>query len=439
MEQTGPHVNLELIGRAQQGHPESSSLLAELTEDRIFTYIYRTTLDYHTSQDLCQETLMTMARSLPDAEFQHERTFWAWLYRVAQSKMQHYFRMRGANRIRQKTQVDTPLLFQLPQREQNSGLEKLLRDERIQSVIQAIKALNPRERSILTLRCFDNLSYAEISTVTGWTQLSAKLAFFRAKKALKRQLVKQGFNATYLAAALGTFALLTDRSVTSVYATGLIKAGSLQVGAVASVVGMLMSKTALIILGILTLGWVTVPLVRHQTNVHRSEASNHKIVELVTAGDFALPDRLIQAEYPPTGVFKALPLGEASESLTVSGQDVLETLDPNDSHYLVLPEQTSIELGFEHPIVDGPGPDIYLSLRGCESMQLILTNGAGQQQHFRYNHCNTRRHPHTRLVTFDLADFPTPFASVGLRIHHTGTNTGGLQLHSLCARIKSSD
>ena len=58
-------LNIQTIQQAQAGNPQSLSVVAEQVRQKVYTYIYRLTLDYHLTQDLTQETVLEMIKSIP--------------------------------------------------------------------------------------------------------------------------------------------------------------------------------------------------------------------------------------------------------------------------------------------------------------------------------------------------------------------------------------
>jgi len=55
---------------------QSLSAVAEQVRQKVYTYIYRLTLDYHLTEDLTQETVLEMIKSLSQLEVPHVNGFW---------------------------------------------------------------------------------------------------------------------------------------------------------------------------------------------------------------------------------------------------------------------------------------------------------------------------------------------------------------------------
>jgi len=85
-------VIAELVGRAQSGEADAKEALARKVEPAMRAYIYRVTLDKDSTDDLFQETMLAMVKSLPGLS--DGGRFWPWVYGIAQSKIQQHYRYK---------------------------------------------------------------------------------------------------------------------------------------------------------------------------------------------------------------------------------------------------------------------------------------------------------------------------------------------------------
>ena len=243
-----------LIRQAQLGNQQSMSDLARLVEGRLFAYIYRITLNYDLTQDLLQETLLKMVESLKD--LRNIERFWFWLFRTALGRIQHHFRDRRRESMVQMSGFSKEFLLENASREHEDGLNQLMRRELSDAMFQAMAKLKLMYRNILILRCFEQMSYAEIGEMLGCKELRARVLFFRAKHLLKRQLSRRGFGGELLLVALGLFGLMTA-SAKAASAAGTLSASSLDVGFLATIVGAIGTKPGVaIIASIATLTFI---------------------------------------------------------------------------------------------------------------------------------------------------------------------------------------
>jgi len=225
---------VELVQQAQLGDERSMDRLAEEARRRLSGYIYRLTLNHDLAQDLLQETLLKMIERIKEVE--HPDRFWPWLFRTALGQVQHHYRAEARAREVAFSSTGRQRLSDYLTRDHEDGLNRLMRKDLAETVVEAMAHLKLTYRSVLTLRCYDQLSYAEIGSLMGCKEMGARILFFRAKHSLNRRLAKQGFSQGLLVTALGIFGLLTTPA-DGAPAAGTISAATLQVGTLAAIAG----------------------------------------------------------------------------------------------------------------------------------------------------------------------------------------------------------
>lgn len=223
----------ELVRRAQLGDRISLDRLAEGAGRRLYAYIYRLTLNHDLAQDLLQETLLKMVENV--TELEHPERFWNWMFRTALGNVQHYYRDLARDQAIEFSSVSRKRLSQYLSEDRDDGLSRAIRKEISETIIDAMARLRLTYRNVLMLRCFEQLSFAEIAEVMGCKELRARVLFFRARHSLSRQLSRRGLGKGLLVAALGVFGLLTAPADSA--PAGTITAASLNVGFVAAIVG----------------------------------------------------------------------------------------------------------------------------------------------------------------------------------------------------------
>ena len=238
-----------IVGQACHGSEESVNWLTKQAEGKIRAYIYRVTLDNDLSDDLTQETLLQMIKSIKN--LQEEENFWPWMYRIAQSKVQEHYRSK-----KRETTVTGDIFYNdfLSHRGdiyQDESIRELLQQDLLKKVMVAMKELKQKHRAVLSLRCFDNLSYAEIADTFDCNEVTARILFYRARKALRKKLSNKGISKNMMIMSLGLFGRLTlsPEASSSIPDKPLSKA-SLKVGPTATILGNVLTKKTAAILAI---------------------------------------------------------------------------------------------------------------------------------------------------------------------------------------------
>jgi RNA polymerase sigma-70 factor (ECF subfamily) len=232
--------DLDLVRKAQLGDRDSLTHLAETARVRLYEYVFRLTLTEDLAQDIVQETILEMLRLL--GRLRKADRFWAWLYGIAFNKVRgHYGRQ-----WRHKTRPLPESELEPAGRADNDVLAGIVTEELKQIVLGSIQALEPRHRAVLTMRCYDHLSYAEIGRLMGCSEIGTRALFYRAKKALAHQLSHHGLSKGALLLALVAFGKMTAVSQASA-AQVSVPAATLAVGPLGTLLGAATSKAAVVI------------------------------------------------------------------------------------------------------------------------------------------------------------------------------------------------
>ena len=234
-----------IITKAQQGDRMSMGQLVEVAEPRLLTYIFRLTLSQDLSEELCQKTLVKMVQSLETLK--NVDKFWYWLLRHAMGEVQHYYRDQKRRHEVEFETLNREYFKQYVARNHHDGLDQSTRIELSEIIYDAIAHLKFTYRSILILRCYEQLSFAEIAQLMNCKELGARVLFYRAKHALRQRLSRHGFGKEMLLAGLGLFGILTLPTKATSTACS-VNTASLNVGVVATLVGSLGTRMGIAVI-----------------------------------------------------------------------------------------------------------------------------------------------------------------------------------------------
>ncbi len=241
---------LDLVSHASMGDRKSMEQLLVHTRPRLFAYLYRMTLDYHKTEDLLQEVQMEIVQSL--WRLQKKDLFWPWILKYAWGKAQHSFRDSKRKKATPLSALPANVLEDI----HNSSDDDLPREERtelLEVIIKAMKKLKAKQRSVFSMRCYEQMSFEEIASLLECSETNARVLFFRARRNIKRQIRWGGFKVGMLLTALGLFGRFAYRAAASTAAAAksaatptAVSASSLEVGLWGSFVGWLTSELGLL-------------------------------------------------------------------------------------------------------------------------------------------------------------------------------------------------
>ena len=103
-----------------------------------------------------------------------------------------------------------------------------------------MKHIKHKYRAVLSLRCFEQLSYSDIAVAMQCSEVRARVMFYRAKQALRKQLAYQGVNKSMLLMCLGVFGTLTTSAEASTTVT--VPAAATKVGFITAALATTSSK-----------------------------------------------------------------------------------------------------------------------------------------------------------------------------------------------------
>ena len=243
---------IELIRRAQCGDKQSLDQLAQQARERLRTYVYRLTQRDDLAQEIVQESLLEMCKVL--GKLKKADRFWPWLYGIAVNKLRRHYRTEQ----KQRNLAASSAKRRGTLKERQDGLENLVSEELKQIISAAMQKLRTRHKAVLIMRCYDGMTHSEIAESMGCSEFSTRMLFLRAKRALQRELSRNGFGKGSLLAALMLFGKMTAPSEAAA-AQVSITAATTKVGLLTGIVGLAATKTAIISFtaaGVLTAGTI---------------------------------------------------------------------------------------------------------------------------------------------------------------------------------------
>jgi RNA polymerase sigma-70 factor (ECF subfamily) len=229
---------VRLVKNAQLGDKPSLELLSKEAEMRLQVDVFRLTLEHDLTDDIVQETILEMLKIL--SELKEADRFWPWLYKIALNKLRLHHRKQQRKTVPISAMPDGAEL-----KDSRDAMSSAVGRELKEIVLKAMGRLRPNHRAVLTMRCYREMEYSLIAETLGCSEFAAKMQFYRAKKALRKQLARAGLGKGSLLLALIVFGKMTAPAEAAAIT---VTAGATKVGAAVAVAGALGSKTAIVTL-----------------------------------------------------------------------------------------------------------------------------------------------------------------------------------------------
>lgn len=153
--------------------------------------VFRMVHDPDDARDLCQETFLRVRRQLH--QFRFECPLKSWVGRIAYSiALRHLERRRAAPVTYLDDEGDCAADTLA---DGNPDLESASCDEQLAARLrQAVDALPPVPRTLVTLYHLEELTITEIATITAMSEGTIKSHLFRARSSLREWLRRRGVN-----------------------------------------------------------------------------------------------------------------------------------------------------------------------------------------------------------------------------------------------------
>lgn len=169
-----------LLIRQPENRVKGFELLVEKYKQSIYWLIRRTVVDHDDADDLTQETFIKAWRNL--SSFRGDSAIHTWLYRIAMNESLGFLQKKKRRaKVFPGKDLQLQHAFTLN--------EAFFRgDEAQKEFYRAYLELPDKQRMIFNLKYFQDLSYREISAITGTTEGALKASYHHAVMKIKKNL-----------------------------------------------------------------------------------------------------------------------------------------------------------------------------------------------------------------------------------------------------------
>ena len=162
---------------AARAEPAAFGRLYDRYVQPIYRYIYSRVGSTHEAEDITSQTFVKAYESLKG--YRERGLFSAWLFRIAQSKLNDHFR-------RSRREVGLEAAGEILEREDALGV--LIRAEELSRMRSIIAHLDEEQQELIRLRYVAELSFAEIADLLGRREDAVKKSVYRLLARLKSQM-----------------------------------------------------------------------------------------------------------------------------------------------------------------------------------------------------------------------------------------------------------
>ena len=156
-----------LIQRFNEGDEVAFNLLLRRYQQKIYWHARKMTGNHMDADEIVQEVMLVLFKNLKD--FKYQSTFSTWLFRIITTRTLNFLKRRRIKEI-----------FSIHSSDDNetSGIENIAgagsgvaedleNREKLKVLDRVLKGIPAKQREIFIMRHFDEMSYEEISEITG--------------------------------------------------------------------------------------------------------------------------------------------------------------------------------------------------------------------------------------------------------------------------------
>ena len=176
-----------LLAQSRQD-PDAFAAFYDAYAERILLFLVRRVLDVDTAFDLLSETFATALERRHQFRGSSAEEEQGWLYSIARSELSHYWRDGKVERIAlARLGVGVPALSdpEIERIEQLAGITDL-----VPALQDAMASLPEDQRRAVELRVVEEHGYAEVASILGVSEQTARARVSRGLRALAQRLPK---------------------------------------------------------------------------------------------------------------------------------------------------------------------------------------------------------------------------------------------------------
>lgn len=179
MEKLDDKADLELVKMYIAGCESGLIELLNRYKSKIYTAIHMQVKDDYLADDIFQETFIKVISILREGRYDEQGKFLSWVVRIAQNMVIDYFRKesRGPSMVSSESQD----IFDLLEISDEDIETKIVRNQISYDLTRLIQLLPDEQKEVLIMRQFCDMTYKEISDVSG---ISINTALGRMRYAL---------------------------------------------------------------------------------------------------------------------------------------------------------------------------------------------------------------------------------------------------------------
>lgn len=174
----------DLVEKFLAGDQNAFNIIAERYGKRIYLHARRMLGNHLDAEEVMQEVLIVMYNKLSSFEFRSN--LYTWIYKITSTRSLNYIKKR---KIKKFFSIDDKDARELSSHE--DIIFNYENKEKLKKLDEYLKQLPRKQREVFILRNFEELSYEEISEITGTSIGGLKANYFHAYNKIEELMKKE--------------------------------------------------------------------------------------------------------------------------------------------------------------------------------------------------------------------------------------------------------
>lgn len=175
------NIDFALIKDFVEGNESAFNRLAVKYQDKIYWHARRMTGNHLDADEIVQEVFLVLYNKLKTFEF--KSSLYTWIYTITNTRSINYLKKKN---LKSFFSLDDILN---KKSEEKDIIENLEDKQKLEKLEKALQKLPIKQREVFIMRNYDELSYEEISEITGKSVGALKANHFHALNKIK-ELIK---------------------------------------------------------------------------------------------------------------------------------------------------------------------------------------------------------------------------------------------------------
>jgi len=177
-------LDIKLYNEYLKGEKGAFELLYSKYKDKLHYFIFNIVKDYQKAEDITQDVFIYVMQN----KLKEGHSFKQYIYLIAKSRAINYI-----NSEKRKIDINERYLAKEDEAIENDIIEIITKNETKRELMEAINELDDKYKNAIYLVKIEELSYKETAQILGETTQNVKNLIHRAKKELRKNLIKKGY------------------------------------------------------------------------------------------------------------------------------------------------------------------------------------------------------------------------------------------------------